>query len=1565
MLAVITAVSVSAQVFSVAANDDSTTQTEYIGELTVARASSSEQAKKKLTDNGYEVFDQDLMEGAGGSFLYIGYKTTNDKSKAITDINMMNMNGGFRDVKYREIAESQLPELDSMVDDLQKTIAEVRENFAKGSPAAKACVDALNLFTYKTLDGSFSQPLGNWIIMGKTYDSRLRDLLLIGNQKVVGYIYGMLALGVADYNKGDTPVDVSSFSQSYTNDNPRNWLERFASYTKEDFDEIGNEEKEKYRIEATALLPQLKNFADEYKSAIKRAQEEKDGKLPDTDSGFVYLSCYDFLNKYSYNDIPLGEYILGIADGTYDSVKDMYPLLRALTDGQRSVIRTGFLTSLLLSCDNTKDNYSKIKAEIKNIKNEIKEENGGSLSVWYATDVTLYDKQVGITDTAARASAASSRYDYLNPTVDSADAKIDNCIDTANAIMKCSFGAAMVISAGFAAYLGTGSSIIGTLAAMNALAMTSVGWFVGALCVWAPIVLGIACVAVIFWCFVTKLVMWAKEKYDYYHPTYSAIPDTMFSYDNDNYIEYTALTDIDTGKPIDINDKQGNSWNALYYTRDTQMGEPIEVKTKTVYTDEGSTKTYLSEPFKAKKGDGVTPKGYKPVASFGESVASNLNMGAFNDKVNGIYLFFLRKDTDGKKDVANDGTKYVTSIKIFSAKSEESAKLAASREGYTVLNRNLTKNKYSYSKWNLFTGKSETKVNMYSTCSTELYTYLGYKTTTNPKAKDIVTDIRVTYNYAPEDTAFNYGVATYANAGTFNAITVWFTTRQEAGDPIVDDFVVLDKPSETPRGYEAVSLFADTNAFDLNYTAEKKPTVHQDPIFLYFKPSVNYGDSQEYIGGITFVNSHILIPSNSYEKEQYATIDELGSYFYSDLVGDVKRWDGYSSLYHHETNYIYDNNFNTDTYMKFTFTRSPKRAITNIYSYSGLAKNVAAPDNITIEAKGYAVSKSYYYSNINGFYAQDMSEDTLYIATSNSYKPLSNDDTGSGSFGNDGYAMALYMCGPTGDTKDALRRSDIKFSHSHYIPNGDYKAVNDITQLEYASTAKNLANQSKSNTVNDIYMFLRTSSGVENFRKKKSALDDGKYISAFTSTVPDSATDKIYRKQYTFSNYDGREIVRMQNVISALAQKGGQLLFYNYSKNGESGTQLSIALRVSRTNDYNRALTDVKFKVYTDLTPAKDSITINSTVYKNAGKIGTINGKTNGAPGHAIRGSAQSSYEDFSVYMYTTQNGSIDSSICDFSFDGEYFINGMSTAYFMDIDNVYNDKEYEAYEGKKYKNFAGLDYPYDIFMHFKHETKYDKYVSQVKIFASTSRKNAISYMANEGYRYFYDYDLNTGYTEQGKNHFYTYLAYKMDDRSAITNIVACPVEKEANEISQNIYLLHRNSTQNGYDKNDVSSAALGKFFTDAKDVPNSKYYRSVKYNALSTNEPDNKIFGEQIILYYTKSKYAGAKNVEITKNNKTSLNLVSDPIVSFSQYKSDNQEAIYNAQSTEATPIAVNRDSNVPIKKADYKSINIASSFTKPSIIFIASVIAIMIIAAIMIPIIKRKQKQNQEKPEV
>ncbi len=59
---------------------------EYISSISISAAATASSAKNTLTSGGYTLIDKDLNAGAGGNYIYMGYKTTTEPLKALRDI---------------------------------------------------------------------------------------------------------------------------------------------------------------------------------------------------------------------------------------------------------------------------------------------------------------------------------------------------------------------------------------------------------------------------------------------------------------------------------------------------------------------------------------------------------------------------------------------------------------------------------------------------------------------------------------------------------------------------------------------------------------------------------------------------------------------------------------------------------------------------------------------------------------------------------------------------------------------------------------------------------------------------------------------------------------------------------------------------------------------------------------------------------------------------------------------------------------------------------------------------------------------------------------------------------------------------------------------------------------------------------------------------------------------------------------------------------------------------------------------------------------------------------------
>ena len=98
--AIISLTLILALVFSLTANAFAAKAPVYIADVMVGMGETADEAKNALTGEGFTVFDKNLNEGAGSAlktekFVYLGYRTTTDVNEAITDLAVMNMNGGY------------------------------------------------------------------------------------------------------------------------------------------------------------------------------------------------------------------------------------------------------------------------------------------------------------------------------------------------------------------------------------------------------------------------------------------------------------------------------------------------------------------------------------------------------------------------------------------------------------------------------------------------------------------------------------------------------------------------------------------------------------------------------------------------------------------------------------------------------------------------------------------------------------------------------------------------------------------------------------------------------------------------------------------------------------------------------------------------------------------------------------------------------------------------------------------------------------------------------------------------------------------------------------------------------------------------------------------------------------------------------------------------------------------------------------------------------------------------------------------------------------------------------
>ena len=160
----------------------------YVSDIKVGMGETSEEAAKELLEEGYTILTEngeyaDLNEDAGTNsgmksgptdkIVYIGYKTTTNPKEAITDLAVMNMNGGYSVEEYNILMEKHMEgEIKPFVDRFIDALNEYRENYNKPAETLnhKRADYYRQMLNKLTDDDTGDQPLGDLLLNKTKYE---------------------------------------------------------------------------------------------------------------------------------------------------------------------------------------------------------------------------------------------------------------------------------------------------------------------------------------------------------------------------------------------------------------------------------------------------------------------------------------------------------------------------------------------------------------------------------------------------------------------------------------------------------------------------------------------------------------------------------------------------------------------------------------------------------------------------------------------------------------------------------------------------------------------------------------------------------------------------------------------------------------------------------------------------------------------------------------------------------------------------------------------------------------------------------------------------------------------------------------------------------------------------------------------------------------------------------------------------------------------------------------------------------------------------------------------------
>ena len=903
----------------------------YVSEVRVYQGKTAEAAKEACRSDGFIPIEGNLNEGTDEDAVILGYTTCEDPDEAITDVRMMQMTSGFSTVNYKELVARQYPGLDSMIDEEYNTIKEFREKVESGSYNAQTALKFLNLFEIPEL----GMKLGDYYISDKLDKDMLQKLFLQSAAAVTTNSYNQLALGVSDCS------DDNWASRVYDNKDITDFPD-----TDEDV-EAGTdpyaELDRKYLSSAERMAPVIHDFSTKYQNGMARVNENG-GIMPEPDpeqatdeekntigGESLALTAYGVLNQYRYNDEQLlGDRLVEFGNLTLSNkaeLRELYPLIASMSYGQIITMQTVGLpvcTFYMKDLSSTDGEFAETLSEAQKECRDF--DNSDAVSVWAGVDQKIFEQECAVTGDA-------QRYTNLKDTV-------------ANIAKRNKF---IAFLEGVSSLCSWTSKIAGG-AAIFTLPNMMVGWFAADAAAWA------ASHATLAWIFgglgkiaafvaaggtvltiVILLIMVVIMLYDLLKPesddlSYTDIPTVMMDMnvddtatDNNGLLRYDLIQSPE-GK-ADLNAYEGKQWNALYSTQNSEAGKPIAVP------DDG-------EPFIVKQNDAENPAGYKAVRNFDEIYAANLNANVKEEDAPAVYLFYAYpgeaagtaevKDEDAPTgDEQQDSTapteaptaekkQYVGSVYLSCDTNETTAKSKLTQQGYNIVDVNLTP----------------------GLRSKRSYTYLGYTVTTNEKAA--VTDIRIA-KIKSTSQAVTYGTVKYTAAGyDGHNNSICYTKDNAAGSPILaDDIQVANKLTDGKKGYEPVAYLGGPA---YNFDACEDPDYWDNAKYIFFSPTEKSTSGTEYISGVFLVSGTNIVPSGNVPGLSLAEYAEkLGGKLVSesDLTkGRVwKKWDKGSQATFSVSG--------MQTYLCYTTTYNPKRAIYDVQFYAGTPRMQYIPTTLT------------------------------------------------------------------------------------------------------------------------------------------------------------------------------------------------------------------------------------------------------------------------------------------------------------------------------------------------------------------------------------------------------------------------------------------------------------------------------------------------------------------------------------------------------------------------------------------------------------------------------------------
>ena len=418
-----------AQVIATAAEPE---EKVYVSEVKVGMGETSEEAAKELLDEGYTILTKDdgkyadlnekagskslLKSGPNQKIVYVGYKTTTDASEAVTDLAVMNMNGGYSFEDYESMMNKQMDtQIKPFMDRFIATLTEYRENLKKPKDSAnyKRADYYRTLLNKLTDDDTGGKPLGDLLInetkyeMGDEAYNKLSDaekknhcdiltLLMQGNGQAVQLMeteltkaadagdntwierfqktsLDSLTESIKEEDPTLTPSEINAELDKKYNDDAKKILAKWSAFGEilAGYDEAVDKlneyaESESNTDEVNEKIDAIdENTTEEELVAVGLDVMENEAKMVDSGVATEDVIARDYLNAIEYNDGTMLEFFERDQSefNDEDTIRELYPIVESLSGGQIAGLDFLSLKDMVIMAFTTEDGYASVNVD--------------------------------------------------------------------------------------------------------------------------------------------------------------------------------------------------------------------------------------------------------------------------------------------------------------------------------------------------------------------------------------------------------------------------------------------------------------------------------------------------------------------------------------------------------------------------------------------------------------------------------------------------------------------------------------------------------------------------------------------------------------------------------------------------------------------------------------------------------------------------------------------------------------------------------------------------------------------------------------------------------------------------------------------------------------------------------------------------------------------------------------------------------------------------------------------------------------------------------------------------